>query len=223
MIVDRPGEGHACRGRSCCRCPAAARRSSTSSRPTAKSARKKVLLFKTGPGPVQQVGAPIPLADDATQWRWSAQTETGRPVSPGTYLVAIQARDQAGNIGTSPPLDRRGLPAITYGRPLPGRGGITVRYLGVQPPLGAGGRRQAGGVRRRPARRALDVHGAPRRLERGRRPRRAHPRRRLPRHRAGRGVRRLPLRRAHADAPRHRPVRRPGRREAPGASSSCRR
>ncbi len=102
--------------------------------PTAKSARKKVLLFKTGPGPVKQVGAPIPLADDATQWRWSAQTETGRPVSPGTYLVAIQARDQAGNIGTSPPLDRRGLPAITYGRPLPGRGGITVRYLGVQPP-----------------------------------------------------------------------------------------
>ena len=102
--------------------------------PTAKSARKKVLLFKTGPGPVKQVGAPIPLADDATQWRWSAQTETGRPVSPGTYLVAIQARDQAGNVGTSPPLDRRGLPAITYGRPLPGRGGITVRYLGVQPP-----------------------------------------------------------------------------------------
>jgi hypothetical protein len=102
--------------------------------PSAKSARKKVLLFKTGPGPVKQVGAPIPLADDATQWRWSAQTETGRPVSPGTYLVAIQARDQAGNIGTSPPLDRGGLPSITYGRPLPGRGGITVRYLGVQPP-----------------------------------------------------------------------------------------
>jgi hypothetical protein len=102
--------------------------------PRAKSARKKILLFKTGPGPVKQVGPPIPLADDATQWRWSAQTETGRPVSPGTYLVAIQARDQAGNIGTSPPLDRRGLPAITYGRPLPGRGGITVRYLGVQPP-----------------------------------------------------------------------------------------
>jgi hypothetical protein len=102
--------------------------------PRARSARKKILLFKTGPGPVKQVGPPIPLADDATQWRWSAQTETGRPVSPGTYLVAIQARDQAGNIGTSPPLDRRGLPTITYGRPLPGRGGITVRYLGVQAP-----------------------------------------------------------------------------------------
>jgi N,N-dimethylformamidase beta subunit-like, C-terminal len=100
----------------------------------APGTRKKILLFKTGPGPVRQVGTPIPLADDATEWRWSGQTETGRPVSPGTYLVAIQVRDQAGNIGTSPPLDRRGRPAITYGASLPGRGGITVRYLGVQPP-----------------------------------------------------------------------------------------
>jgi len=96
--------------------------------------KRKVLLFKTGPGPVRQVGPPVPLEDGATEWRWSGQTETGRPVSPGTYLVAVQVRDQAGNIGTSPPLDRRGLPAITYGSPLPGRGGITVRYLGVQPP-----------------------------------------------------------------------------------------
>src|SRR6478735_7187211 len=96
--------------------------------------KKKILLFKTGPGPVRAVGPPVPLDDSATEWRWSGQTETGRPVSPGTYLVAIQVRDQAGNIGTSPPLDRRGLPAITYGAPLPGRGGITVRYLGVQPP-----------------------------------------------------------------------------------------
>lgn len=97
--------------------------------------RKKILLFKTSPGAMRPVGQPIPLPDDATEWRWSGRTETGRPVSPGTYLVAIQVRDQAGNIGTSPPLDRRGLPAITYGSPLPGRGGITVRYLGVQPPV----------------------------------------------------------------------------------------
>jgi hypothetical protein len=99
-----------------------------------KSAKKKILLFKTSPGPVRPVGAPIPLGDDATQWTWDGKTASGRPVSPGTYLVAVQARDQAGNIGTSPPLDRRGLPATTYGAPLPGRGGITVRYLGVQPP-----------------------------------------------------------------------------------------
>jgi hypothetical protein len=102
--------------------------------PGATSSKKKILLFKTGPGPMRAVGAPIPLPDDATEWRWDGRTPSGRPVSPGTYLVAIQARDQAGNIGTSPPLDSRGLPAVTYGSPLPGRGGITVRYLGVQPP-----------------------------------------------------------------------------------------
>jgi hypothetical protein len=116
--------------------------------PTRQNSKKRILLFKTGPGPIRPVGAPIPLADDATEWRWAGQTQTGRPVSPGTYLVAIEARDQAGNIGTSPPLDRRGLPATTYGAALPGRGGITVRYLAVQPPAAPvpAGRRVAFGV-----------------------------------------------------------------------------
>jgi hypothetical protein len=103
--------------------------------PGRKTSKKRVLLFKTGPGPMRAVGAPIALPDDATEWRWDGRTASGRPVSPGTYLVAVQARDQAGNIGTSPPLDRRGLPAVTYGQGLEGRGGITVRYLGVQPPV----------------------------------------------------------------------------------------
>jgi hypothetical protein len=97
--------------------------------------KKKILLFKNATGPVRAVGEPIPLPDDATEWRWSGRTESGRAVSPGTYLVAVQARDQAGNIGTSPALDRRGLPATTYGSPLPVRGGISVRYLAVQPPV----------------------------------------------------------------------------------------
>jgi len=107
------------------------------------SGTKKVLLFKTSPGPVRPVGEPIALPDDATEWRWDGRTASGRPVSPGTYLVAVQTRDRAGNVGTSPPLGRDGLPAVTYGAPLPGRGGITVRYLGVQPPAApvrAGGR-----------------------------------------------------------------------------------
>jgi N,N-dimethylformamidase beta subunit-like protein len=102
--------------------------------PGRRTSKKKVLLFKTGPGPMRAVGEPIALPDDATEWRWDGRTASGRLVSPGTYLVAIQARDQAGNIGTSPPLDRRGLPAAAYGATLPGRGGITVRYLGVQAP-----------------------------------------------------------------------------------------
>jgi len=99
-----------------------------------RSSKKKILLFKTSPGPMRPVGAPIPLPDDATQWTWDGRTQSGRPVSPGTYLVGVQARDRAGNIATSPALDRRGLPATTYGAPLAGRGGITVRYLAVQPP-----------------------------------------------------------------------------------------
>src|SRR4051812_20938441 len=79
--------------------------------PGRRTSKKRVLLFKTGPGPMRAVGEPIALADNATQWRWDGRTASGRPVSPGTYLVAVQARDQAGNIGTSPPPHRPGLPA----------------------------------------------------------------------------------------------------------------
>jgi hypothetical protein len=92
-----------------------------------------IRLFKTGPGPVRLVLEDDSLDDGATEWRWNG-TVDGRPVSPGTYLVTIETRDKAGNRGLSPPLDRRGMPVITYGGKLPGHGGITVRYLGVLPP-----------------------------------------------------------------------------------------
>jgi N,N-dimethylformamidase beta subunit-like protein len=96
--------------------------------------RKPVIrLFKTSPGPVRLVRRE-PLDDGAKLWRWDGLTQGGRPVSPGTYLAAIESRDQAGNRGLSPALDRRGLPAAPYGVTLAGHGGITVRYLGVQPP-----------------------------------------------------------------------------------------
>jgi hypothetical protein len=92
-----------------------------------------VRLFKTGPGPSRLV-LQDKLADGAKTWRWSGLTPSGRPVSPGTYLVSIETRDEAGNRGVSPPLTRRGLPVTSYGAKLPGHGGITVRYLGVRPP-----------------------------------------------------------------------------------------
>jgi hypothetical protein len=96
--------------------------------------RKRILLFKTAPGAARLV-LDEPLAEDADDWRWDGRTPSGRPVSPGTYLVALQTRDQAGNIATSARLDRRGLPDAGYGERLPGRGGVSVRYLGVQPPV----------------------------------------------------------------------------------------
>jgi flagellar hook assembly protein FlgD len=96
--------------------------------------RKPVIrVFKTGPGPTRLVRQEK-LDDGATSWRWNGLTPSGRPVSPGTYLVAIETRDVAGNRGLSPALNRRGLPATSYGAKLPGHGGITVRYLGVRPP-----------------------------------------------------------------------------------------
>ena len=60
---------------------------------------------------------------------------------PGTYLVAIETRDEAGNRGLSPPLNRRGLPATSYGAKLPGHGG----HHRALPRRAAAQRRHAGG------------------------------------------------------------------------------
>ncbi len=92
-----------------------------------------VRLFKTAPGPTRLVREDK-LSDGAKEWSWDGKTPSGRPVSPGTYVVSIETRDVAGNRGLSPPLNHRGLPATSYGAKLPGHGGITVRYLGVRPP-----------------------------------------------------------------------------------------
>ncbi|HWH95215.1 MAG TPA: N,N-dimethylformamidase beta subunit family domain-containing protein, partial [Baekduia sp.] len=74
------------------------------------------------------------ITPGTTTWEWDGTNDDGRRVSPGTYLVVPQWRDAAGNIGTGVPLDRAGLPILTRGR-LPGRGGVTVRYLGAQTPV----------------------------------------------------------------------------------------
>ena len=93
-----------------------------------------VRLFKTAPGPTRLVLEDDSLQDGANVWTWDGKTPSGRPVSPGTYVVSIETRDVAGNRGLSPALNRRDLPTTSYGAKLPGHGGITVRYLGVRPP-----------------------------------------------------------------------------------------
>jgi hypothetical protein len=103
---------------------------------TAPGQRPVIRLFKTGPGPTKLVLEKA-LDDGSKEWRWNGTTPSGKPVSPGTYLVSIETRDQAGNRGVSPDLNRKGLPAEPYAATLPGHGGITVRPLGVSPPATA--------------------------------------------------------------------------------------
>lgn len=92
--------------------------------------RKEVVVLRTDVRPLRPVfDKPVRLADDATSWEWDG-TQDGRRVAAGTYLVVVSARDRAGNIGNSVDLPLR----LEYGRPLPGRGGITVRYLRARAP-----------------------------------------------------------------------------------------
>jgi hypothetical protein len=91
---------------------------------------KEVLVYRTDVQPVRSVSdAPVKLVDDAQRWSWDG-TVHGHRVAPGTYLVVIQARDQAGNIGSSTSIP----PRFAFREPLRGRGGITVRYLTAQAP-----------------------------------------------------------------------------------------
>ncbi|HMS61266.1 MAG TPA: hypothetical protein PKD63_03230 [Solirubrobacteraceae bacterium] len=102
----------------------------------------RLRIFRMWPGAPLEIAAPA-IPEGATLVTWDGTDDRGRPAPPAPYLVVAEVRDKAGNIGTTVPMTRRGLPALTYGRPLPGRGGITVRRVAVQPPLlaGATGRR----------------------------------------------------------------------------------
>ena len=97
----------------------------------------KLLIFRTAPGAPRPVRT-VDVKQGAEEYDWDGTNDAGRRVSPGTYLVVLQWRDPAGNVGTSAPLDRAGLPVLPRdGQKLPGRGGITVRYLGAQTPVTA--------------------------------------------------------------------------------------
>jgi hypothetical protein len=98
--------------------------------PTRRRSRKTIQVYRTDVRPARAVfDDPVALTDDATSWTWDG-TVDGRRVAAGTYVVVLGARDLAGNVGSSAPDPLR----LRYGRPLPGRGGITVRYLRAQAP-----------------------------------------------------------------------------------------
>lgn len=61
--------------------------------------------------------------------RWDGRVR-GRHAPPGTYLIAVEALDRAGNPGTAP----RALPPPASG-PARGGVGVTVRPVAVTPPL----------------------------------------------------------------------------------------
>lgn len=93
----------------------------------------RVTIWRTdGPAAVRVTSSAATLRDDATSWSWDG-TVNGVRVRPGTYLAVVESRDAAGNVGFSVPT-RDGVPQLEFGRKLPRRAGITVRYLGVQPP-----------------------------------------------------------------------------------------
>jgi flagellar hook assembly protein FlgD len=92
--------------------------------------RPELAVYRTDVAPARLVTT-LPVGPGASSVTWDG-TRGGRRVGPGTYLVAVSAIDEAGNLGSTP----TGLPpALRPGEVVPGRAGITVRYLGVQPPL----------------------------------------------------------------------------------------
>jgi hypothetical protein len=101
-------------------------------RPHTRHNPTRVRVFRTWPSPSDEPVADLGTLKGPGRVSWDG-TRNGVRVRPGTYVVALETRDRAGNIGRTP---LTLPPRPPYGAGLPGRGGISVRYLAVQPPLG---------------------------------------------------------------------------------------
>ena len=132
----------------------------------ASGRRTRVRIVRTSPGPVTRVLNGPELPPGARRWAWDGRVADGTRAPAGTYVAVVETRDVAGNIGTSVPVGGpRRLPELVFGRRLPGRGGITVRDLAVQPPaapvLGEGVAQVGIDARGRPWRASLRRVGSP--------------------------------------------------------------
>ena len=108
--------------------------------------RVELEVWRTDRGP--RVVRTLEPTDDG-EATWDGRNDAGRRLAPGTFAVVVRSRDRAGNIGSNAPRPFR----LERGVRIPGRAGITIRYLGVQPPvlpIGAG----------RPAEIGVDSRGA---------------------------------------------------------------
>src|SRR5205823_2623628 len=87
--------------------------------------RTQVRVLRTDDGPPHEV-ARFTGAAKAHRLIWDGLVD-GRPAPPGIYLFQVVVRDRAGNVAVTPPrLDAAEVP---------GRPGLTIRSLAVQPPL----------------------------------------------------------------------------------------
>lgn len=90
-----------------------------------------VVVYRTS-GAKPQFVTRLPVERATAVWDGKL---AGSMVSHGTYVAVAEWRDEAGNLGTSVPIDpKTNVPALRYGERYPGNGGITVRYLELQPP-----------------------------------------------------------------------------------------
>jgi hypothetical protein len=85
----------------------------------------QLAILRTDQGAPRQVAA-FTAPPGATEATWDGRVG-GVPAPPGVYLVRVSVVDRAGNVGTTPVRVEPGL--------VPGAPGITVRAVGVQPPL----------------------------------------------------------------------------------------
>jgi hypothetical protein len=96
----------------------------------------RFIVYRTGGRAAQRV-AGFSGRRGSLVGRWDGRTASGKGATAGNYLVAVQVRDAAGNLGSGP----RRLPprrGETKGRP-----GVRVRYIAAatpQAPLRAGAR-----------------------------------------------------------------------------------
>jgi hypothetical protein len=98
----------------------------------------ELFIYRTDVTPARLV-EPLPIPPGATTVTWDG-TVAGHRVPAGVYLVAIRDRDPQGNIGVNPAtLPRSGtantLASLPRGEIARGHAGITVRDLGVEPPV----------------------------------------------------------------------------------------